>query len=544
MMDAGTTQNSPVSLGRPRPALLAGRRFDLLVVGGGITGAGIARHAAQAGLSVALVEAEDFGSGTSSRSTKLIHGGLRYLAMGDVALVREGALERKSVRRMAPHLAEPRWMLVPARSLLEFAKLRLGIGLYERLGAVARAERHQNWDRADMVRHEPLLDRRRLSRVCAYREYLTDDARLVLATVRAAVAEGAVVCNYSRVGAIRQQADGCTVQIEDTRDGSLHAVHAAVVVNAAGPWVEALLRQAAAGGVAGTAQSSPRLHLSKGVHVVLAHERLPLGNMVMMTASDGRPVFAIPRGRVTYVGTTDTTYSSGPDHWPEVLVEDVDYLLATVNAHFSVPELTREDVLGTWAGLRPLIHQPGKAPKEMSRRDEIWRDGRLVSIAGGKLTGFRKMAEESMAAVAAVLGRDTAMPRPLAPLPGGDIDDLEALRGEVRTRYQLEPTAAARLVRLYGSEVFSVLGSNPSPVSESVFAEEIAWAVNVEGAETLEDVVYRRLRAAWFLPMEVEGLMPRCASLMGSALGWTEGRVAEEIQRVRSRLSEELRFRR
>ena len=181
-------------LGSRLPPDLAGRLFDLVVVGGGITGAGIARHAAQAGLTVLLLEAEDFAAGTSSRSTKLIHGGLRYLAMGDIALVREGALERKSVGRMAPHLTEPRWMLVPARSVFEYAKLRIGIGLYERLGAVARDERHRNWDRAQMARLEPLLDSKRLAWVCAYREFLTDDTRLVLATLRAAVRDGATTC--------------------------------------------------------------------------------------------------------------------------------------------------------------------------------------------------------------------------------------------------------------------------------------------------------------------------------------------------------------
>ena len=538
-----TSASSDVSavpvLGSRLPADLVDRQFDLVIVGGGITGAGIARHAAQAGLTVLLLEAEDFAAGTSSRSTKLIHGGLRYLAMGDIALVREGALERKSVRRMAPHLTEPRWMLVPARSVFEFAKLRIGIGLYERLGAVARNERHRNWDREQMARCEPLLDSGRLAYVCAYREFLTDDTRLVLATLRAAVRDGAVTCSRARVTGIDQDAAGCRVQVTDSRDGSAHEVRGRAVVNAAGPWVESLLRSSAND----SATPSPvRLHLSKGVHLVVAHDRLPVRNMVMMTAADSRPVFAIPRGQVTYVGTTDTTYEGDPAVWPEVEAADIEYLLATANEHFNLSPLTNDDVLSTWAGLRPLIHQAGKAPKEMSRRDEIWRDRRMISIAGGKLTGFRRMAEEAMVAVGEVLERDTEMSAPLAPLPGGDIDDLDALRRDVATRYQQDHQAAARLVRLYGSEVFAVLGEHPGPLSESVFAEEVDWAVRVEGAETLEDLIYRRLRAAWFLPREVEGLLQPCAALMAKLLGWSDCRRADEVERVRALMVDELAF--
>ncbi len=527
-------------LGSRLPPDLAGRLFDLVVVGGGITGAGIARHAAQAGLTVLLLEAEDFAAGTSSRSTKLIHGGLRYLAMGDIALVREGALERKSVGRMAPHLTEPRWMLVPARSVFEYAKLRIGIGLYERLGAVARDERHRNWDRAQMARWEPLLDRERLAWVCAYREFLTDDTRLVLATLRAAVRDGATTCSHARVNGIDQDADGARLKVTDGRDGSVHEVRGRAVVNAAGPWVESLLRDSARDAAA---PPPVKLHLSKGVHLAVDHDRLPVRNMVMMTASDGRPVFAIPRGQVTYIGTTDTTYEGDPAVWPEVEAGDIAYLLAAANEHFNVPLLTGDDVLSTWAGLRPLIHQAGKAPKEMSRRDEIWRDRRMISIAGGKLTGFRKMAEEAMAAVAEVLDCDTGMSAPLAPLPGGDIDDLDDLRRDVATRYQQDPQAAARLVRLYGSEVFAVLGEQPRPLSDSVFAEEVDWAVRVEGAETLEDLIYRRLRAAWFLPREVGGLLQPCAALMAKLLGWSDSRRADEVERVRALMADELAFR-
>lgn len=513
---------------------LAGRTFDLVVVGGGITGAGVARHAAAAGLSTVLLEADDFGAGTSSRSTKLIHGGLRYLAMGDFGLVREGALERKSLLAMAPHLVEPRWMLVPARGRLEQLKLRIGIGLYEWLGAVDRRERHRNLSRDELAAAEPMLDGQRLPRACLYREYLTDDARLVLAMLRAAAADGADVCNHAPALAIQPTGRGCRVTAEDRRSGETVDLDARCVVNAAGPWVERLLERSPDG--------ASRLYLSKGVHVVLRRDRLPVRNMVMMMAADRRPVFAIARGPVTYIGTTDTEYAGGPEHWPDVNAADVDYLLATANRHFREPPLSHDDVLATWAGLRPLIHQRGKAPREMSRRDEIWRDGALVTVAGGKLTGFRRMAEDAMAAVGAVLGRPVAMPRPLAPVPGGDIADVPALTAELTRRYHLAANAAERLVRLYGAESVRVLGERPSALSPSVFAGEVDWAVTVEGARTLEDVIYRRLRAAWFLPEERDAVVEGAAAVMADALGWHADETAAQVRQVRRRLQAELAF--
>ncbi len=526
-------------LGSDDAAGLAGERFDVVVVGGGITGAGVARHAAQCGLRTLLLEGGDFAAGTSSRSTKLIHGGLRYLAMGDFALVRESALERKSLLAMAPHLTEPRWMLVPARRRWDYLKLRVGISLYEWLGAVPRNEHHYNWNRQDLEDGEPLLDRVRLPWACVYREYLTDDARLVLGTLRSAAAHGATICNYTRVLGVASAEPGCLVTVRDERAACEFQVSGDCVVNAAGPWVESLLP----GDTAGRPRPQPRLHLSKGVHLVVARERLPVRHMVMMTAADGRPVFAITRGGVTYVGTTDTTHEGGPEHWPKVLASDIDYLLATVNVHFTSVALSDRDVLASWAGLRPLINQPGKAAKEMSRRDEIWRRDALVTVAGGKLTGFRRMAEDAMAVVAEVLGRDVTMPAPLEAVAGGDIEDVAVLIEEVARQYQLDARVATRLTRLYGSEVGQVLGQRPQPLSPSVFVEEVYWAVDVEGARTLEDVVYRRLRAAWFLPEEVEQVVDRVGTLLAEHFEWSEPERLSQTADVRRRLEDELAFR-
>lgn len=520
-------------------ATIDNQTFDLAVIGGGITGAGVARHAALAGLSTLLVEASDFASGTSSRSTKLIHGGLRYLAMGDFALVREGALERKSLKQMAPHLTQPQWMVVPANSRLGMAKLQVGISLYEMLGAVERGERHQNWGADEIAAHEPLLNQSRFPFACSYREYLTDDARLVLATLRGAAAKGAVAVNHVRLNGFSADAQGVDLELADMLGGERLHARASVVVNAAGPWVERVLGMNGQDG----ARGKPKLHLSKGVHIALPRERLPLNNMVMMTTGDGRPVFAIPRGQVVYVGTTDTSYEGGPGYWPTVTAEDVSYLLAPVNDHFRDVDMRSDDVVGSWAGLRPLVREEGKAPKEMSRRDEIWQSPeRFISIAGGKLTGYRKMAEQVLARVGKVLGRDVTLADPLATLPGGDVADVNALVTEIGARYGQSERVALRLVRLYGAEAATVLGNAPQQIAGGVFAEEVRWAVQEESARTLEDVVYRRLRVPWFRPGESQNVALAAAGIMADMLGWDGRQTDAELRTVRDRLRDDLTF--
>lgn len=509
---------------------VAGQAFDVVVIGGGITGAGVARHAALAGLSVLVLEAYDFASGTSSRSTKLIHGGLRYLAMGDVKLVRETVLERAKVFQMAPHLAEPAWMLIPTKNLWQLAKFRLAVGLYERLGKVRSSEYHKALNAEQLSKREPLLDRERYPWGCLFREYVTDDARLVLSVLRGAVEQGAMTRNYARVVGLNQEADGMTVDVEES--GDRYQVRANVVVNATGPWVETLLEEA----------EEPRLHLSKGVHIVLPRERVGVTNTVYIEKPDGRPVFAIPRGNVTYVGTTDESFEGGPEHWPPVAAHEVQYLLDAVNDAFAIEPVTAEDVVASWSGLRPLIRQPGKAAREMSRKDEIWINGNLVTLAGGKLTGFRKMAEEALAAIGGVLGRDLDVGDPLTALPGGDLRRVAGEAKAVAERYQLSEPVALRLVRLYGSEVADVLSDNLEPVAPGVFAGEVRWAIDTEGARSLEDILYRRMRLASFEPDLVDAALPSITDYAAELLGWDVDKRRSEEAAIRERLSGDLHF--
>jgi glycerol-3-phosphate dehydrogenase len=530
---------------RQRPALLrelARERFDLVVVGGGITGAGIARDAALRGMSVALLEAEDFAAGTSNRSTKLIHGGLRYLAMGDFALVREAALERKAVHAMAPHLAEPRWMVLPARSRLEFLKYSIGVSLYETLGAVGREDRRASWDAAMLAESEPLLDRTRFRRACVYREYLTDDARLVIATLRAAAGAGACVASRLRVdGMLRERDRVIGARARCGLTGEVVEVRARSVVNAAGPWAE---RVAALEDEPG---DGPRLHLSKGVHIVLPRARLPIENLLYLPMPDGRAVFAIPRGSTVYVGTTDTSWDGDRRLWPEVEAADVDYLLEPVARCFDVPAPGRDDVIATWAGLRPLIARPGKAARELSRRDEIWTgSGGMLTIAGGKLTGFRHMAEDVLAAVERSSG--VTLPPPPGPttLPGGDFEGSpETLARSLPGTDNLAPGCAERLARLYGTEARAVLESGAEPLvpGGELVRGEIDWAVTREAAHDLEDVIYRRTRAAWYSPAEREAVLLPVAARMATLLGWTDLERSSQIEATRARLADEFAFR-
>jgi glycerol-3-phosphate dehydrogenase len=518
---------------------LESRVFDLLVIGGGITGAGVAREAARRGLSVALLDAHDFAAGTSSRSTKLVHGGLRYLAHGDVRLVRETALERKHIHSLAPHLAEPLWMVRPARRYGAWLGWRAGIALYERLGAVDAAERHRNWSSGVLAREEPLLAAR-FRHATAYREYRTDDARLVLANLRGAAAAGACALNHARVCALREE-DPQAVQVEVrcALGDATFRVRARCVVNAAGPWVEAVR-----GCV--LADTPPWLHLTRGIHVALPLGRLPLRNMVMLEARDGRMLFAIPRGSIVYVGTTDTSCEGEPELWPSIPRAEVEYLLEPLSRHFAIEPVGPEEVVSAWAGLRPLVAQPGRTPSEISRRDEIQvGPGRLVSIAGGKLTGYAPMARAVLARVARVLGRELAQPAEEPPLPGGDLaEPLAVCAQRLSSRFGIELGAAERLMRLYGAEADAVLGLGSEPLSPDacVVTGEIEWAVTREAAVTLEDVFYRRTRVAPYEPAAAQWIEPMAAQT-AKLLSWTEARRKSEVARVRERLACDLHFR-
>lgn len=513
--------------------------LEVLVVGGGITGVGVAREAALRGIEVGLVERSDFASGTSGRSSKLIHGGVRYLAQGDFALVREAAEERRILRRLAPHLVQPRPMFLPAYGIGSRTKLRAALWAYERVARIPALERHRILSRDEALAAEPGLAPRGLQGAAVYPENLTDDARLVIAVARAARRAGAWLANYAEVVAISADGRGVSVSVHDRERNVRILVRCRVLVNASGPWCEAV--RALPGALGGR-----RLHLTKGIHFVVSREDLPVRHMVVLQARDRRAVFAVPRGAVVYVGTTDTDYAA-PVEEPEVRIEDVDYLVEAVRRTFPSSGVRSDRVLSAWAGLRPLLHEEGKAPSELSRRDEILPgpDG-TISIAGGKLTTFRAMAERVVEQVERRLGRHgDPLPSRTTVLDGGELPEgvtPESFERRLAERYARELSgredAVARLVLHYGCAAESLLeraaseGTGFFPASD-VLRVEVERAVREEMALRLSDVLDRRLRCLSFCPDRGLGLASEVAAEMARFLGWSEERIAREIDDVR-----------
>ena len=381
---------------------LASQHFDLLVIGGGITGCGIALDAALRGLKVALVEKNDFASGTSSRSTKLIHGGLRYLKQFEIKLVHDVGRERAIVHRNARHIVIPEKMLLPIiyGGSLGAYSTSIGLWLYDFLAGVKGPERKKMLDRHETLKAEPLLAFNKLQGGGLYYEYRTDDSRLVIEVAKSAFAQNAILLNYAEVKAFiynnNKKITGAKVL--DKITGSELDISASVVVNACGPWVDLLRKE-------DNSLQGKRLQLTKGVHLVFPYHKFPIQQAVYFDVEDGRMIFAIPRNNITYVGTTDTVYNRDLDK-PQCDKDDARYLLNAVNKMFPSVNLQLTDIISTWAGLRPLIFEEGKSASELSRKDEIIvSSSGLISIAGGKLTGYRLMAEKIVDLVGKELGK-------------------------------------------------------------------------------------------------------------------------------------------
>ena len=372
---------------------------DLVIIGGGITGAGIALDAASRGMSVILLEKNDFASGTSSRSTKLIHGGLRYLKQFEFGLVRQVGKERSILFKNAMHLVRPEPMLLPVIKGGSLGKRSTAIGLwvYEWLAGVPSNQRRRMLSAEASLLTEPLLNERVLLGGAVYTEYRTDDSRLTISVLKAAVNTGAKAVNHASVISLLKENNRVVgVQVREELTQRVFTLRARCVVNAAGPWVDELRE------LDGSRKGNS-LHLTKGVHLVVAHNRLPVKQSIYFDSPDKRMIFAIPRDGSTYIGTTDTNYT-GSINDPRISMKDVDYLLDACNQVFPSVRLTPADVVSSWTGLRPLIHEAGKNPSELSRKDELFiSDSGLISIAGGKLTGYRVMAKRVTDKVAAVL---------------------------------------------------------------------------------------------------------------------------------------------
>lgn len=520
---------------------MAGQTLDLLVIGGGITGCGLARDAALRGLSAGLVDKGDFGSGTSSRSSKLVHGGVRYLAYGDVGLVRESAHERAVLAAIAPHLVHPLPFVFPLYRGDSTAKMRVGFSMFDRLAESAPHQRHRVLKAAEVRDLVPAL-REPLSGGIRFLEYITDDARLTLENAMSAAQHGALVASYADVTALLVEGGRLVgARVHDEVDGAELDIRARVVVNATGPWAEQTI------GLGGSPAPKHVLR-SKGIHLLFRAQRLPVAGAVALKAPGGREGFAIRRWDYVYVGTSDVAHE-GPADGPAADAAAVDDVLGMARDCFPSLELTADDIVSTWAGLRPLIAEPGKAPRDTSRHDEVWRSPEgLLSVVGGKLTTYRRMGERVMEHVGRELGRDLgdASLAAATPLPGGDLGDrdseaLGTAMAEALAARGVSARAAVRIAWLYGSraeELVRLGDDDPAwlePLGPGCPAVrgEVRLAVEQEMALTLGDILDRRTALLLFSDDHGLGAAPAAAAIAAGLLGWTDAETAGQLDAYR-----------
>lgn len=518
---------------------LQSKNFDLLVVGGGITGAGIALDAVSRGLSVALVEKNDFASGTSGKSTKLIHGGLRYLKQFEFGLVKEVGQERAILNRLAPHLVVPEKMVLPIIEGGSLGKTMTSIGLYiyDFLAEVQGEDKRRMLDPEEIRSVEPLLPADKLLGGSLYAEYRTDDARLTIEVIKTAFRHGAIAVNYLECVDF-VASDGklsgvaCVDRVSDTQIN----IAASQVVNAAGPWVDEL--RSMCGTVTGK-----HLYLTKGIHLVIDRQKLPLQHALYFDVpTDKRMIFAIPRLEVTYIGTTDTYYEGDKDHIP-ISMTDVNYLLNAVNQTFTDCHIQPSDVLSSWAGIRPLIYEDGKSASEISRKDEIFvSDNGMISIAGGKLTGYRKMAERVVDEVLKARKGDhefgTCITEKIF-LTEQYFENqraVDSFRDDVTSQLELKglPNVyAPYLLQNYGLAAQRILDALPSEGSAHVMEKaliiaEMEFCIDEEMMIYPSDFVVRRTGRIYFMPRTISFVKEVMFTYYAEKLQWNRDRLAIE----------------
>jgi glycerol-3-phosphate dehydrogenase len=507
--------------------------FDVLVIGGGITGAGIALDAVTRGMSVALVEMQDFAAGTSSRSTKLVHGGLRYLKQFEVKMVSEVGKEREIVYENAVHVTEPEWMLLPFHKKGTFGPITTSVGLkvYDFLAGVKKEEKRHMLSPEETLQKEPLLKNTGLLGGGYYVEYRTDDARLTLEVIKKAIEKGAVCLNYAKVRSFvyNDNNDVVGAEVIDQINNKKITIHAKKVVNAAGPWVDSVRALDAM-------DNNKKLRLTKGVHIVIDQLFFPLRQAIYFNTPDKRMIFAIPREGKTYVGTTDTFFE-GDIQNPAATKEDVQYLLKAIHDMFPNVHISEKNVESTWAGVRPLIYEEGKDPSEISRKDEIWQSNSgLITIAGGKLTGYRKMAESIVDLISKQLGDYNYGPcvtKHLV-LSGGDIGGSEnfpafiANKERLSQSYGLSFEEGRRLAKLYGSNVDKIFKyvhllktTSDSSLPLSLLAQ-IYYAVHDEMAYSPVDFLVRRTGMLYFNIEQYKTYKNEVLQVMKDLLNYSE----------------------
>jgi glycerol-3-phosphate dehydrogenase len=532
---------------------LSAETFDVLVIGGGVTGAGIARDAAMRGLKVALVEKSDFAAGTSSKSSKLVHGGFRYLEHAQFRLVFEGTNERALLMRVAPHLVRPLEFLLPVykHDKPGLFVLDVGLWIYDGLSKFSSPKLHRTVRAPRVARLEPGLKLDALEGALLYYDCATDDARLTLENIVDARALGAAIVNHTRaVGLLRDGDKVVGAEVQPIESDAPVPVRARVTINATGPWTDDVRRLAGDNAI---------LHASKGVHLVVDAKRLAPRHAVVMKR-EKRIVFCIPwGGDRTVIGTTDTFWDARPED-VHCDAADVDYLLGLANDYFPEAKLTPDDVLATWAGVRPLIKPDSDVAmaSDVSREHHILERPGLVTIAGGKLTTYRRMAAEVLDQAAAQLGGIAPTTTDERPLPGAaepiysaGYAGVTALQERLAAEGVVDAAVAKHLAATYGARAPAVvariaaeptLGERLDPELAFVMAQ-VDVAVDEEQALTVEDVLGRRVPLLLRGRDQGLGCAERVAARMAGRLGWDAPRTAREIERYRGVVAGTRRFR-
>ncbi len=484
--------------------------FDLLVIGGGITGAGIALDAATRGLKVALIDMQDFAAGTSSRSTKLIHGGLRYLKQLEFKLVAEVGKERKIIHKIAPHLTRPEPMLLPLikNGSLNKVSARIGMWIYERLAGVNKNEWHRFLNIEKTLATEPLLRKDNLKGGILFYEYRTDDARLTIEVIKEAVEKDAIALNYIKATSFVYKNNSINgAKVTDQLTGEEFEINSKYVVNASGPWVDELAGLE-------TKHTENKLLITKGVHFVVDWKKIPVKQSLYFDTHDKRMLFIIPREGKTYIGTTDTFYKGDMVN-PRITEEDRSYLLKCVNDFFPNNKLNISDIQSAWAGLRPLICKSSKGPSEISRKDEMFEsESGLLTIAGGKLTGYRKMAQRVVDRIAGKIKKQEGKNifgciTQNIQLSGGKLNASLSFSQFIKDQtivgvslgLSIEDTET--LIYRYGSNVIEIYKTieqlkkekNELPIS---LRAQLVYAIQHENCVTISDFLIRRTGSLYF----------------------------------------------
>lgn len=517
--------------------------YDVLIIGGGITGAGIFLDAVLNQLDVLLLEQNDFASGTSSKSTKLIHGGLRYLKQLELSLVKEVGRERAIVYRNAIPFVRPEPMILPIVEGGSLSKWTCDIALrvYDFLAQVPASERRKMMNSFQAVQTEPLLSNEKVKGAGYYFEYRTDDARLTIQNIKSGVQKGGHALSYSKViDFIYKNGRIEGVKVQNLENGEIKEFHSRVVVNASGPWLDSLRLKDETGFL-------KKIIHSKGSHIVVDQKSFPIKQAIYFDMPrDKRMIFAIPRGSVTYIGTTDLIYNGDLD---QLLTkrEEVEYLLDAVNSFFDHVNLKLEDVQSSWIGVRPLIEELGKSVSEVSRKDEIFISySGLISIAGGKLTGYRKMAEKLLKPLSKLLGKKLSTKTLNFKIYGADFVNESAyvdFRKKIlddALELGLPEQQVLIWVERYGSDFVQIFEKGVQMHKEekielifAFFKAEILYAIQNESVLHLNDFLIRRTGFLYFQMKELDIYLSFLAACFAEFLGWDDIRVQTEIASIR-----------